>query len=453
MAAALLVVISLAGGSPSTAATEGSPLDGETSTVNDGPGDQTDPHISGPLVSYTSDSGGQSEIRYHDLSIGSDEAIPADGSQDLLSEVSDGAVVFTRFFPDGHSAILAFEAESAEELDLREASQRQNPAIGGDTVVWEDFGLLEGSMPAPEIVAYDRATGNTTRLTDDTLPDVEPSISPDGDVVVWMKCASTGADCDVWQATSDGWGWTATQLTGTEGDDRLPATNGEFVVYQSSRGGELDVFFQPVGGGEERWIERPDLQRKPNISGDLISFESRDPDTVNFDVMVYDVRADKVYPITRTPERSEQLNDISVDDGVARVLWVVRGTEGNFNVKAFTFDVPGEQPECTIEGTEGNDIRRGTPGDDVICGLGGNDVLYGLGGNDTLLGGEGNDVLHGGDGDDTLIGGPGRDVHFGQAGNDRLDAQDGVEGNDYLDGGSGANECAADPRDVKRNCS
>ena len=40
-----------------------------TQVVDDGPGNQTDPHVSGDLVSYTSgiNSTTSTEVRYHDL--------------------------------------------------------------------------------------------------------------------------------------------------------------------------------------------------------------------------------------------------------------------------------------------------------------------------------------------------------------------------------------------------
>ena len=70
--------------------------------------------------------------------------------------------------------------------------------------------------------------------------------------------------------------------------------------------------------------------------------------------------------------------------------------------------------ECTIVGTNGNDVLRGTAGVDVICGLGGADKLYGLAGNDTLRGGAGDDELYGGPGDDVISGGAGNDEVEGE---------------------------------------
>jgi hypothetical protein len=98
----------------------------------------------------------------------------------------------------------------------------------------------------------------------------------------------------------------------------------------------------------------------------------------------------------------------------------------------------GMGEECTILGTNGNDVLRGTAGDDVICGLGGNDRLIGGGGNDILKGGLGNDVL---------IGGAGHNKLYGGAGKDRLYARNGSA--DFLDGGPGRDIGRRDKRGDK----
>jgi hypothetical protein len=142
--------------------------------------------------------------------------------------------------------------------------------------------------------------------------------------------------------------------------------------------------------------------------------------------------------------------------------------------------------QCTIEGTEEDDILVGTPGPDVICGLGGDDVLIGLDGDDILEGGEGvdtvsfeaspcciradlaagiatgagndqlvsienligsqgddvlrgdggpnflsglggTDLLYGGEGDDTLLGGDGDDYLLGEGGVNSIDGGNGAD--------------------------
>ena len=87
------------------AQTYGPPLVGQVVPVNTGPGDQTDPHVSGGLVAYTSEEAGFSQIRYHDLLSGSDESISNQGF-DFLSDVSGSLIVFTNQHQNQASGVL-----------------------------------------------------------------------------------------------------------------------------------------------------------------------------------------------------------------------------------------------------------------------------------------------------------------------------------------------------------
>ena len=102
--------------------------------------------------------------------------------------------------------------------------------------------------------------------------------------------------------------------------------------------------------------------------------------------------------------------------------------------------------DCTVIGTEGDDILNGTAGNDVICGLGGDDTIdgrsgddriYGGTGNDTIYGRAGNDIVYGGVGNDFILGHRGDDVIYGSLGNDIIY---GGEGDDRIIGGDGADE-------------
>ena len=92
--------------------------------------------------------------------------------------------------------------------------------------------------------------------------------------------------------------------------------------------------------------------------------------------------------------------------------------------------------ECTIVGTEGDDVLYGTPDRDIICGLGGNDFIWAGDGEDSIDGGPGDDrigagagpdVVHAGDGDDVVWGAGDMDVLQGGLGADRLWGGDGVD--------------------------
>ena len=153
--------------------------------------------------------------------------------------------------------------------------------------------------------------------------------------------------------------------------------------------------------------------------------------------------------------------------------------------------------DCTINGTNRDDVLIGTPGNDVICGRAGDDMLFGRGGHDVLIGGPGRDSLFGEDGNDLLLGGPGQgildggagndnlqgengtdtlnggtgsdalfggnggddlvggagpDTLFGENGSDFLDTLDGVSANDAADGGKAPDSCVTDPGDTVTNC-
>ncbi len=119
--------------------------------------------------------------------------------------------------------------------------------------------------------------------------------------------------------------------------------------------------------------------------------------------------------------------------------------------KTWTAELPPPVSDCTITGTEGDDVLEGTEAADIICGLAGNDTITGLGGNDTLRGGQGNDTAKGGAGDDAVRGGagddalragPGNDSVKGGGGNDNLK---GGSGNDALRGGKGTDTCKGGP--------
>lgn len=309
-----------------------SDLTGTTTPVNTGPGDQTDPHVSGDFVAYTSNAGGINRIRTHDLSTSSDAVVPNNGEDDFLSDISGNRIVFTRL--GAASSIYTFTIGGASASEVAPAGDvnRRNPAIGSSTVAWQDFGF-SASMLQPEIVSHNLTTGVSTRLTNDALLDRNPSVSPDGSVVVWAKCQTTGTGCDIWMAS----GGTALALTGTEGEESVPDTNGSLVVYASARAGETDIFYKSVSGGAETRLALVGTQSNPSISGSLIAFDHRDAAT-NWDVMVYDTATSTLYRLTSSTS-NETLNDIwSGAGGFARVVYASDAT-GDSNVYAVSFQL------------------------------------------------------------------------------------------------------------------
>src|SRR3954464_2912081 len=81
---------------------------GTVTAVNNGPGDQTDPHVSGDLSCYTDGSAPQ-RVRYYRFSTVVDAAVPSPpGTSDILCDVSGNRITFTR--TDGaQDAIFVFD--------------------------------------------------------------------------------------------------------------------------------------------------------------------------------------------------------------------------------------------------------------------------------------------------------------------------------------------------------
>ena len=130
-AALLAALSSLAGPPPAGAATASiATLNGTPVTVNNGPGDQTDPHVSGDWVTYTDNSAGSYQVHYDNLATGQDVTIPSNGGQDLLAGISGTTIVYMHSTADGQS-IYSYDISSSGPpvlLDPTPGSIREFPA-------------------------------------------------------------------------------------------------------------------------------------------------------------------------------------------------------------------------------------------------------------------------------------------------------------------------------------
>jgi hypothetical protein len=350
----------------------GEPLVGSRNVVNAGPGNQLDPHVSEALVAYTSESQGQSEIRYHQLSTGQDQAVPNGGAYDFVADVSGDTVVFTRV--SQASSIFAFNVRTqgpAVEVAPQQGSSRRGAVIGYHTVAWQDFSY---GTAQPEITAFNLDTQQLSRLSTDEALDRAPAVSSDGSTVVWSKCTS-GTTCDIWQAVAGPSGFQVQALTGAQGEESQPDTNGQLAVYSSARVQdgvlERDIYWQALGGGTEFRLALPGVDANPSISGSLIAFERQEPlsTSANFDIVLFDLSTQTLYRLTETPQ-SESLNDVSVgSDGLVRVVWSV--PENGDDVYAFTFRLPGN-PGCNPQ------LQAQTVAEDVCADPGNRPLLASL---------------------------------------------------------------------------
>jgi hypothetical protein len=123
-------------------------------TINNGPNDQTEPHVSGNLAAYTDYSSGSGRIRYFNFLTGSDTAVPIPpGDVDSLSSVSGNRIAFSRQTSDRRATIV-FDTLTLTftEIDPHPGSSRFSTAIGGDTLAFLDTASGNG-----DIMVYDLA--------------------------------------------------------------------------------------------------------------------------------------------------------------------------------------------------------------------------------------------------------------------------------------------------------
>ncbi len=317
-----------------------------TELVHGGPGSQTDPHISGSLVSYTNRvSASDTTVRYHDLTTGANNAVPG-GTLDQLSDVFGSTIVFQRGSTSSSDrAIMAYNTATPTlapvELDPAPGIRRAQAAIGGRTVAWQQF--VGNSSVASNVVAYDLDSGVATALSSDGVTNTnrDTAVSPDGRLVAWAKCALGGSACEIYASTrnADGSWAGAVQLTapGAE-EDILPDTNGAVVAYASNRSGDFDIYWQQADGSNLRQLALAGNQTNPNMSGSLISFASQAVERERRPLRLGHRHGDAL-PADRHAGGYETLNDISLRaNGTVTVVFArLDGTAPGNDVYAITF--------------------------------------------------------------------------------------------------------------------
>ena len=201
-------------------------------------------------------------------------------------------------------------------------------------MAWEDHSNTSFSNQSTQVVTTNLANPIPLPLTNDFFKqNRQPSVSPNGDVIVWRKCDfNLPYQCDVWQAVKGQGqfgGWTISQLTNT-GDvynDHVD-TNGSVVVYTrwNAMAQVSELYWKAVTAGTEHQVPFSGYLHSPSISGNLIVFGKLEgqlgQSTVPSDIYVYDISTDKVYQVTDTPGAWESHPDIWVAaDGQVRVVY------------------------------------------------------------------------------------------------------------------------------------
>ena len=353
---------------------------------------------------------------------------------------------------------------------------------------WSPDGRLVAFAGGSGIVAMEPQGRGLDQLT--TGPDFAPAWSPDGKLIVFRS--GTAPDAGLWVMNADGSGqrslvdrlydlsfpaWspdsrsivyvapgsglsedvyvidvddgTVVNVSRSAASDRNPdwTPAGDYVAFDSDRGGDRQVYVAPWDGSVVRQATiPPGAAHNPSFG----RYEGRL-------AYVRDAPEPGLY-MTSGPLFEEQLS--ARPDILGAASWSTKGDRLAFSAGGecfrygiYVLDVEASPRTerrltnpCTFRGTPRADTLRGTPFRDFLYGLGGEDRLAGLDGQDRLSGGPGDDVLRGGRGADTILGGAGRDHVDGGDGKDRVLVRDGRR--DMVACGAKADVVYADRRDV-----
>lgn len=89
----------------------------------------------------------------------------------------------------------------------------------------------------------------------------DPQVSPDGNTVIWVETrvdfASNKSSSSLWVGPSAG-GKDPVRLTWTDKKDRHPrwSPNGKWLLFESNRSGDMQIWGLPLNGGEPRQLTR-----------------------------------------------------------------------------------------------------------------------------------------------------------------------------------------------------
>jgi hypothetical protein len=322
--------------------------------INTNPGEQYDPHVDQDVAVYSELVRFDQSIHYYQFSTGLDatisRALPGGvNAQDFFNDVQGNRIVFSRYIPGGDTGTMLYDIPTGSMVSInpQPGSIRYGISIGGNTVAYADMSVVDPARKIGEIYAYDLITRMATRLTNDTQYDDSPRVAPAGDVIVWEKCQTPYADCDIMMARPSTSGWTVSVVAGTTLNEMEPDTSSTTTAWEANPGDAYgwDIHWVAVGSSVIQRLQLTDDQFHARVAGDVIAFESQNPTTFHSDLLLYDVAGNRVFQLTNTSTVDETLNDITqLPNGDLRIVWQANDDTStpipSNNIYAATFRLP-----------------------------------------------------------------------------------------------------------------
>lgn len=222
-------------------------------------GDQYNPSISGPYVTYTDLAAGDADVDYADLRDASIHTVAAGSGDQQLSDVFGHYVVYTSTPIGGEPDVFLYDISSGTTSRLTNTPWAENVPKGtSDLVAWE--GYATGSS---DICIYRISTSSTSCLTapgDQLTPAVSGS---------YVSYIDQGANYSLVVYNAD----TGATRTIFAGPAQSPDVDGNHVAFANVAGSSSDIAVYDLASGSMKTLMLAGDQLNPHVSGDWVSFE------------------------------------------------------------------------------------------------------------------------------------------------------------------------------------
>lgn len=240
--------------------------------------------------------------------------VVARGEVSSPSISADGDVVVYNQFKDGETAVYRHEGEDTVKLTTDgHASMHADVSADGSKVVFTRYDNVNNNGPGSwDIALWDENTGRTTLVSAEPGNEMSPSISDDGNVIVWDDDVDGkfGQNNIVKSVNGE-----VKQITDSESLDLFPAMSGDGnrIVWRRYIKGKAHVFIEDQNGVVKPYLERDGSIVRPRLSHDGQLMIYADQSGEDEDLMRYDDLSGEISSVAAVSNVKETWGDISGD--------------------------------------------------------------------------------------------------------------------------------------------
>jgi hypothetical protein len=298
-----------------------------------GPGDQSNPSVSGSRLAYTDDTSGWRQVWVRDLAAGTATQLTSDAADHGEPDLDRTTVAFTG--PDG---LRLMAADGSATVAFVPATGAAHASLTPSLVAWEQAG------PGGRDVAFLPLGSMVPQVFPGAGDEHGPSASYGW--IAWLDESGAGSI-----KLRDPNGAVTTPFAGRAGKVSLwastPLAQPLLAAAVDGAAGDPDLVVLDASGAERARLARPGEQRNPTLFGEWVGFE--DLSTGVSQVGIWQWSTGRV--VFPSPSASDQvLNDVAVEAAQLRVAWA-DARAGNLDIYVFTAalplpDLPPGQVRC-----------------------------------------------------------------------------------------------------------